>query len=76
MFEMREILKSAVLIDSKGGKHTLNLLRVHGGYTFTWDDIEVDWSFSPRGGYQAMRHFKGICESVEEVDYMNNWVKG
>ena len=71
-----ETIKSAVLTDSKGMPHTFNLIRCLGGYSFTWDSKDVDWSFTVHGYDQAVWHFNHICEDVLEVNHMNSWVNG
>ena len=43
------IVKSETVVDSKGVSHVFNLIRSIGGYTFTWDGKQVDWSFTVHG---------------------------
>ena len=70
------IVKSETVVDSKGMPHVFKLIRSVGGYTFTWDDKQVDWSFTIHGLNQAIWHFDHICEDVLEVNNMNSWVNG
>lgn len=53
---MNKVIKTAIVRDSKGMDHEFNLVRVMGGYTFTWDKKEVDWSFTVHGYNQAVWH--------------------
>ena len=71
-----EIIKTAKLVDSKGNTHQFSLVREVGGYTFTWDNKEVDWSFTVHGYNRALWHFNYICEDVLEINHMNSWVNG
>jgi hypothetical protein len=68
------IIKTATLVDSKGIPHVFNLIRCMGGYSFTWDGKDVDWSFTVHGYNKALWHFNFICEDVHEINYMNSWV--
>lgn len=70
------IVKSETVVDSKGMPHVFNLIRSVGGYTFTWDDKPVDWSFTIHGLNRAIWHFEYICEDVLEVNHMDSWVNG
>lgn len=71
---MKQVIKSEIVTDSKGVNHKFELVRVLGGYSFAWDDRDVDWSFTPNGYNQAVWHFNFICEDVLEINAMNSWV--
>lgn len=71
---MNNIIKTATVRDSKGINHEFNLIRSIGGYTFTWDNKPVDWSFTVHGYNQAVWHFDHICEDVLEINHMNSLV--
>lgn len=73
---MNNIIKTAIVRDSKCIDHEFSLVRVVDGYSFTWDGKPVDWSFTENGYNQAVWHFDHICEDVLEVNYMNYWVNG
>lgn len=73
---MNNVIKTAIVRDSKGMDHEFNLVRAMGGYTFTWDKKEVDWSFTVHGYNQAVWHFDHIFADVLEVNHMNSWVNG
>ena len=64
---MNKVIKTAIVRDSKGMDHEFNLVRVMGGYTFTWDELEGASGHgiaikSYRGDYLAI---DGIAEVLE-----------
>lgn len=58
------------LVDSNDVTHKFVMYESNGGFSFTLDEKSLDRSYSPHGYKNAMAFFRDVCDDVEHLDSM------